>query len=163
VMKKLSFLILFLLAPCLAETVRIRQEGFEFTYDTGTLLQSRAFKAHAYLTKDLPGPELYQTPAFLYQEGLLEEQRLQSDATIDIVELDGCPVIIKLSPSDHCQMLVLAVYPPGSINGKFERILFLEYNFETINAEDYDSVLGLLKESFRWTLEEPDPAQNCQK
>ena len=83
------------------------------------------------------------------------------NATIDIVELDGCPGIIKLSPPDHCQMLVLAVFPPGSINGKFERILFLEYNFETINAEDYDSVLGLLKESFRWTLEEPDPAQKC--
>jgi hypothetical protein len=64
---RLTLLLLFLSIACVADTAEVSRDGLEFVYDTGTYLCSRPYKAQGYPTESLPGPELYQTPAFLYQ------------------------------------------------------------------------------------------------
>ena len=105
------------------------------------------------MTKDLPGQELYQTPAFLYQRAQSESPFLHEEAKLAIVDLDGCPVIIKLSASEDGQTLVLAVYPPGRRTGTFEWVLFLEHSLDSqIKPEDFDQLINLLEKTFEWTL-----------
>ena len=145
------------MSPCLADTVEVKRNGFEFRFETGTILSSKHFEAHEYLTKDLPGQQLYQTPDFLYQRAQNEIQFLHEDAELAIVDLSGCPVIIKLSKSKLGQTLVLAVYPPGPKKGVFERVLFLEHNLDPeIRPEDFERLVSLFEETFKWTLEQSE-------
>ena len=154
-MRPLLFLILTIsiLGAAQAETLEIHREDFHLTFDTGCFYDPEKTKVRVYFTRSLSSEDIYEVPRKLYDIALKEAANSSRPSHLQIVSLDGCPVIMKTTKVENCQTLVLGIYPPGDASDSFDQILFVELESRDgfLGPQHCDS-LALIKDSFKWLL-----------